>query len=276
MAYTPEQICLLHCTVMFYCTSPMGDIWTPHCCTNQSKINYFYHNTTQKCTTNIYAPPVPYVSHISKLLDMQLWGEYSNICSIYELTYINHVIRCAGHRWQWCWCQQWWRCQCQQQWWHCNPNTLPTWAIDQTNQNDRHITFEKKQCQVQCILYKELFEETSSSGEEDISKGEIRGKYVIPKIYTNRTNEASIWEDESEEHHFRQNEWNHWFNNTLQRTANNKSSLNFKKKINKYCKNQNFVLKKWTLVKDRRMEDTLCKIFGKTFTNRDIFVMKMD
>ena len=71
----------------------------------------------------IYVPPN--IFHMPKLLNMYQWGKYANICVTYEHTGINHMMRSAVHRKQWC--QQW-------QWLCCSLIILAKLAIGQFSQ----------------------------------------------------------------------------------------------------------------------------------------------
>ena len=106
LAYAPEQICLPHCTYRSHCTSPVVYIYTPHYCTHQSVISNIYLPYYCKiCATNKYAPQVPYMCQIPKVLDVPQWGKYTNIYATNELPGINPCTDAKNDNGKW-WCQQ--------------------------------------------------------------------------------------------------------------------------------------------------------------------------
>ena len=73
LAYAPEQICLLHGTYMSHCTSSVGYILSPTLLNKllknqQCSISLPYY--CEICATKKYAPPLPHVCHIPKLLNV--------------------------------------------------------------------------------------------------------------------------------------------------------------------------------------------------------------
>ena len=67
---------------------------------HQKSINCnFLPNYCKIYASIIYAPLIPYICHMPKLLDVHQWEKYANIYVTYELTAIDHVTRSAVHRW---------------------------------------------------------------------------------------------------------------------------------------------------------------------------------
>ena len=79
-------------------------------------ITTYIHQTLRNCNTylpfycrifasNKYAPQMPQIWNMPKLLDMHLWGSML-IYTTYEVAPINDVARITSHKWQ---CHQWCR-----------------------------------------------------------------------------------------------------------------------------------------------------------------------
>ena len=82
---------------MSHCTYTVVYIQTPHYCTWASKINcnFSLPNDCEICANNKYAPQMPQIWHMPKLLNMDLCGKYDNMYATYEVTPTNDVARIA-------------------------------------------------------------------------------------------------------------------------------------------------------------------------------------